>query len=349
MLWNTDLEEERMDLAIPLQVSGNGIGQVIAILYVAITSIHPRTIIIDEPHSFLHPGAIRILFEILRTKFPQHQYILSTHSPLVINAIEDGMIINITKEDAVSTAAVVNKEEGNEMRKVLANIGARLSDVFGTDNILWVEGKTEELCFPIILDQLTDKRLGGTSILGVVDVGRLEAQNSELIFKVYNKLSTGSGLLPPAVGFLFDTEDRTPEQMKDLERMAPGKVNFIPRKTYENYLISSKALSTLINSIEGFSETPVTPEIISEWLKKNGNDTKYGEKSSESDVLSEEWLIHVHGAKILEDMFKQLSDSKFTYGKVEYGPDLTKIIAESSPEMFETLVPVLTNALRITE
>ena len=29
-------------------------------------------------------------------------------------------------------------------------VGARLSDVFGMDNIIWVEGETDEECFPMI-------------------------------------------------------------------------------------------------------------------------------------------------------------------------------------------------------
>ena len=43
------------------------------------------------------------------------------------------------------------------------------------------------------------------------------------------------------------------------------------------------------------------------------------------------WLTHVHGAKILTDMFNQMSETRVIYDKVEYGPILTKIIAESSP------------------
>src|SRR5262249_40559530 len=76
----------REDLDIPLATSGTGIGQVLAMLYVVFTSDYPRIILIDEPQSFLHPGAIYQLVDILKTKFPQHQYILTTHSPAVVAA-----------------------------------------------------------------------------------------------------------------------------------------------------------------------------------------------------------------------------------------------------------------------
>ena len=68
LVWSIDPASERDDLAVPLVQSGTGIGQVLAMLYVVLTSEDPRMIIIDEPQSFLHPGAIRKLFDI----FKQH-------------------------------------------------------------------------------------------------------------------------------------------------------------------------------------------------------------------------------------------------------------------------------------
>jgi hypothetical protein len=45
---------ERLDLAVPLSDSGTGVGQILAVLYVLITSEQPQVIVIDEPQSFLH-------------------------------------------------------------------------------------------------------------------------------------------------------------------------------------------------------------------------------------------------------------------------------------------------------
>src|SRR5690606_23150984 len=94
LIWNIDPTRERDDLAIPLSMSGTGISQVLAILYIIVTSEIPRIIIIDEPQSFLHPGAIRKLFNILK-QHPQHQYIITTHSPIVIAAADPDNILMI--------------------------------------------------------------------------------------------------------------------------------------------------------------------------------------------------------------------------------------------------------------
>jgi predicted ATPase len=79
LVWTDALQSKRIDLAIPLSESGTGVGQVLSLLYVVLTAKYSQTIIIDEPSSFLHPGAARKLIEILK-EFPQHQYIIATHS-----------------------------------------------------------------------------------------------------------------------------------------------------------------------------------------------------------------------------------------------------------------------------
>ena len=80
VVWSHDPETQREDLVAPLVESGTGIGQVLAILYVVLTSDRPQTIIIDEPQSFLHPGAAGKLMEFLKLHPTRHQFIIATHS-----------------------------------------------------------------------------------------------------------------------------------------------------------------------------------------------------------------------------------------------------------------------------
>jgi predicted ATPase len=70
-------DAERGDLSFSLRDCGTGVSQVLSILYVAIFDTAPRLIVIDEPNSFLHPGAAKQLIRVLK-RFPQHQFIVST-------------------------------------------------------------------------------------------------------------------------------------------------------------------------------------------------------------------------------------------------------------------------------
>ena len=74
-IWtNEAYKNNREDLTFSLSDCGTGVSQVLAILYIVVASKYPRTIIIDEPQSFLHPGAAKKLIDVLKL-FPQHQYI----------------------------------------------------------------------------------------------------------------------------------------------------------------------------------------------------------------------------------------------------------------------------------
>lgn len=160
LVWSIDPEIERPDLAIPLSESGTGIGQVLAMLYVVLTAENPRTIIIDEPQSFLNPGAVRKLLEILKQS-TQHQFIITTHSPEVVSTVSPQTLFLLRKVEAETVIEQLDSTEAQDQKLLLSEVGARLSDVFGADNILWVEGATEELSFPLIVEKVLRKPLQG--------------------------------------------------------------------------------------------------------------------------------------------------------------------------------------------
>jgi hypothetical protein len=83
---NSDESTRREDLTVPLEDCGTGVGQVLALLYV-VSQTASSIIIIDEPNSFLHPGAAKTLIRIFR-EHREHQFVISTHSPEIIVAAE---------------------------------------------------------------------------------------------------------------------------------------------------------------------------------------------------------------------------------------------------------------------
>ena len=143
LLWPTkSLESGREDLAFSLSDCGTGTGQVLAILYAVLASPEHRPIIFDEPQSYLHPGAAKKLIQILK-EFPQHQYFIATHSAEIISAANPSTIVKLRYEDGQTQASAMNAKDIKEQRSLLAELGVSLSDVFGADSILWVEGPTQ--------------------------------------------------------------------------------------------------------------------------------------------------------------------------------------------------------------
>ena len=127
-IWNEPPQGLPKELAVSVSESGTGIGQVLAILAVVVMAgSRPRTIIIDEPQSFLHPGALRTLVEIL-AEHDQHQFIIATHSPIVITAAVPAQILKTVRNGPVTAIQQIDLEKNEHLRAFLRDVGARLSE-----------------------------------------------------------------------------------------------------------------------------------------------------------------------------------------------------------------------------
>lgn len=335
-VWTEPVEEQRSDLAIALAQSGTGIGQVVAMLYVLMTAQTSRVIVIDEPQSFLHPGAVRALFEIFR-EHPRHQYIVSSHSAAVLGIASEARVIQISRSSAGSKVAAVDMRKQDEVRASLADVGARLSDVFGADAILWVEGETEEVCFPEIVHLVGKVRLGATQIIGVIDTGFFGHKDVRRATRIYEKLAKGRALLPPAVGFIFDREGTTDRQREDITRESRGLVHWLPRRMYENYLLRPAAIARLLVELGATADAG----IVEAWLMKTGV-KPYTREAVE--VWSDPWLQNVDGARALSDIFSDLSGATLEYRKAEHGLRLTRLIANDDPAALSELADFIAEA-----
>ncbi len=345
-VWSIDPATNRDDLAFPLEACGTGVGKVLAILYVVISSQEPKIIIIDEPQSFLHPGAAKKLIEILQ-EFPQHQYFISTHSPSIISAANPSTITLLRYENCEAIPYSMSADDTDEMRSLLAEVGVHLSDVFGSDNILWVEGPTEERCFPLILKKIAKLNLRGTQILAIVNTGDLEGKRSHIIFDVYDKLSGGKVILPPAIGFILDRENKTEKQIEDLKRRSKNEVYFIARRMYENYLLYPEAIAAVANLQENFCDRDLTAEEVEEWIEDKKQKGCYLPRDIKANNLSDdEWLKKVNGAKLLSELFTQFSESRVSYSKTRHSFQLTEWLVSNQPEKLEEIAQSLKEILK---
>lgn len=349
ILWNDINADERDDLAISLSECGTGVSQVLAILYVIVTTNSPQVILIDEPNSFLHPGASRKLIEVLK-EFPQHQYIISTHSPEIIAAANPKTIHIVKMENAQSKVDSVDMTNAKNQQLYLAEIGAKLSDVFGADNILWVEGKTEEICFPRIIDKTPGLSLQGTSVLSIKHTGDFDNKKmAKTTFEIYTKLSTGKGLIPPAIGFFFDREDRSKTEMEDLQRQARAAsgisdnrdmIVFTKRKMFENYLLDSNAIAEVLKS-EG--EKSVTEAVVDEWFEQNRWDSSFI-KDKTKNIAN--WIDNVDGANLLDKLFNEVSSTRVKFDKIKHSVALCEWLIEHKIDALDDIVEMLKGFLK---
>ena len=332
-------------LATPLEKCGTGIAQILSILYVLMTSSQPRTIIIDEPNSFLHPGAARKLMETLRD-FPKQQFIIATHSPEVIKSIMPERLLKITWNDGESSITSLNATDVAAIANVLKEVGARVSDVTAADNIIWVEGESEEECFPIILREMAKTKMFGSAFVALHDTGSFSARRVGLdsITRLYEKLSKGGGLVPRAIGFSFDREGRSEADIKQITTKHPN-IFFLPRRMFENYLMDCDALAHVIN-LQLDPQDVVTPNRVMTWIKSHGAENKYfSPLAIQKDILSDGWIQSVKSARLSEDLFQDITAAKAEFVKTRDDVLLSQWLLANRSDLLKPLCEYLQDIL----
>lgn len=313
----TPPEKRRPDLAVPLSKMGTGIGNVIAILYILLTSRYPQVIAIDEPNSFLHPKALRELLQILESHGKQHQYILTGHSPEVLTAIEPSTITYFEIKDSSSQIKQFTKSEYHEFRSELSDLGIRMTDLHAKDRVLWVEGQTEEIVFPKLLREYCPEISAGTAVLRVTHTGTFESSKVHIneVAKTYSRL-TQTSLAPPMVAIVLDSEGRQQQDIEKIERENNKLLHFLPYKMIENYVLDADAIAAVLKAYNVVAERSV---VIAQ-LPANEEDKR-----------------NADGAKILKEIFTTSSNTTYEFRKTTHTPELFDWLLENKKDSLEPL------------
>jgi predicted ATPase len=341
-LWNLEEAEGRYDLTLPLSEGGTGVGQVLAILYVVLKS-SDNIIIIDEPNSFLHPRAAKELIGILKED-RSNQYIISTHNSEIVVAADPEQYLMLRFNNEKTEVEIAARADLRSARQTLEELGSQLSDVFGADSVVWVEGPTEVQCFPLLLAASNRKALPNVALAPLRNTGDLEGRHAAAIADIYRNLTTSHAIIPTSLALCLDGDKANIANIRELNK-AFGAVHFLPRRCYENFLLDVRAMAEALNSFEYFKSKPTSADIVSSWLLKHGTEEKYGAKSHE--VLSAEWLKQVDAPKLLDDLFQELSEATETFRKPLHSVQLTTWLLHNDPtalrELAEFVIGIVPN------
>lgn len=330
LVWRADpgdLALERRDLAIPINQCGTGVAQLAAMLYVVLTSEHATTFLIDEPQSFLHPSATRVLLDIF-CEYPQHQYIIATHSADIVSHPGVSTITLVQNENLVSQCTQVSEKDMRRTARVFSDIGLRVQDYFGYGRILWVEGQTEEACFELILS-MNNCHLGDTIIRAVVNTGDFDGKLRKRALELYRRVCSGYFLLPQAVSIVLDRENRDDEDIELLRKEFGDLLYFLEKPTFEDYINHEAAVQYVFESEVSKLTLPDVEQ----------DSSSLGSKFAE--IWRQEKDRNQSTPKHFASVFRLASDHILEYDKVRHGRMVTERILQIEPSWFAGLVSEL--------
>lgn len=309
-----------------LENSGTGVGQVMALLYVVLNT-QDGVVVIDEPNSFLHPGATKELINIMR-QHRRNQYIISTHSPEVIVASSPCRVVQVERTGGESKLKSFESGAISTVRGVLEDLGVSLSDVFGIDAIIWVEGETERDAFPLVLEAFGVEMLRGAAFVPM-RASELSAKRriAEISADLHNRLTTASAIMPTFLSFAFDGELRNEAERSRIQDTLGGRARFLPVRMLENYLFHAEAISKAIR-MENV-QSRVTTADVSELLT-----SAHGFQESDG-VLTHPDIATIDGYAVLKDVF--WAKGTISYSKTRDSVRLIEILLEDDKSVLAEL------------
>jgi hypothetical protein len=137
---------------VPIDDAGTGVTQLLHLIATVLFSPDGRVLLVDEPQLHLHPGAEKLLARFIRAH-PEHDYVMATHSPLFINALDPDRAWLLTRDADGTHIRSVFQEQLPKVH-LLQELGISPGDVALAERLLFVEGPADVETYPVLMRRL---------------------------------------------------------------------------------------------------------------------------------------------------------------------------------------------------
>jgi ABC-type transport system involved in cytochrome c biogenesis ATPase subunit len=336
-----DLTERATGRKIPLENCGTGVEQIIILATFVLTTPKPGTILLDEPHSYLHPTAERALVQFLQ-EHPEHYFVVSTHSAVLMNSVTPDRITHISPPgrayDPTSHQA--------QTASILFDLGYRNSDALFYDRLVFVEGKSDKQIVPILLEkdgEIDNAELARTGFPAIEGIGKGSTAVQTSILR-HEKLLSAVGRTDQPRVYILDGDRRDDEKTviqgtKHPKTLAGLAIKFLPRPEIENYLLVPEAIAPAVREELVLKGEPrdISVEEVKQRLDRLLREDKEGQ-SPRGESPVDGAPTDAKGSEILERLYDNLS---LRYNKESSGILIAKHLTASTQPAISDLTELV--------
>lgn len=189
--------------------------------------------VIEEPETFLHPGAQRTLLDSLKHISKVHQVIITTHSPVFASEIENKYIIVASKENGES---VYKQGDLVSAELLVKELGVLASDnILNSKLLVFVEGSNDVKFWGYIYKAVIGHTYEEDNILFVPGGGTELHNIAEM--NLMSKLNRNFLVIIDKDAGAIDYKDKLIKQnvLKEIVEGKGGEVIILRKREIENY------------------------------------------------------------------------------------------------------------------
>jgi ABC-type ATPase involved in cell division len=327
---------------VHLRLCGSGVEQMVALATALLIAPRQQLVLVDEPQAYLHPHAERSLLELFEAH-PEHQYVVATHSGLLLNSrpLSQARLLTLS-EGETRIADVADRAE------LLDEIGLTAADLWLADRVLWVEGPSEESVFRLLVDaMLSPAERAALSIRRMPGVSRFSGQSqrrAEATYRFCEEVTATVSPLPIQMRFLFDSDGKSDEQKQRIREASHDRADFLPVRELENlFLADSVVVRAIQGRCEDLERQPVASADIEVSLAGLIAAVDDRDLFPDGPPGDEDPRRVVHGTRVLQRLYWTLTASE--YDKTSDAPILASLALEHDSDALAPLRDVLRRLL----
>jgi putative ATP-dependent endonuclease of the OLD family len=232
----------------------------------------PEIALVEEPEIHLHPGLERAIESYLRDKSNDVQMFVTTHSTNFVDAVSFQHVYLISR-DAQRKTICQEVDPGNAVFQIPTELGLRLSSVFMYDQLVFVEGPSDEAVLRAIARTLgidtVKANVGFVHMKGVRNFGHFAAEST---LDVLSRRQIRSW-------FVVDRDEASDNEIKTMLQKLKGLAELLVlnRRELENYILDPGAVAQFIaqkSAASGRGTAEPSTEDVREALRKQAEGLK---------------------------------------------------------------------------
>lgn len=158
------ITETKSGEKFPISLIGGGNQEILALTY-QLTK-EEGIFGLEEPEIHLNPKLARQLFNVLKELSNEKQMFIATHSTVFVDNADLNNTWIVRREH--KETKVIRIEERNELKNIVYELGIKPSDIFFSNSIIFVEGMTENVFFPILAEKMgVDFKGNGLALIAI--------------------------------------------------------------------------------------------------------------------------------------------------------------------------------------